>query len=110
MEKMEKTKNKETVKHIEKVENKENKDVKELNWAVLGTGVIANEMAQALHKMGKSLYAVGNRTHQKAVDFAAKYGISKVYDSIDDMFEDENTDIIYITSTESICLSRSQSR
>ena len=43
-----------------------------LNWAVLGTGVIANEMAQALQKMGKSLYAVGNRTHQKAIDFAEK--------------------------------------
>ena len=45
-----------------------------LNWAVLGTGVIANEMAQALQKMGKSLYAVGNRTHEKAVAFAEKYG------------------------------------
>ena len=43
-----------------------------LNWAVLGTGVIANEMAQALQKMGKSLYAVGNRTHEKAVAFAEK--------------------------------------
>ena len=30
-----------------------------LNWAVLGTGVIANEMAQALKAMGKTLYAVG---------------------------------------------------
>lgn len=69
-----------------------------LNWAVLGTGVIANEMAQALQKMGKSLYAVGNRTHQKAIDFAEKYGVGKVYDQIDDMFEDENVDIIYITS------------
>ena len=27
-----------------------------LNWAVLGTGVIANQMAQALQKMGKPLY------------------------------------------------------
>ena len=71
---------------------------KELKWAVLGTGVIANEMAQALEKMGKSLYAVGNRTHQKALDFAKKYNIEKVYDSIDDMFYDENIDIIYITS------------
>ena len=26
---------------------------KELNWAVLGCGVIANEMAQALEHMGK---------------------------------------------------------
>ena len=46
-----------------------------LNWAVLGTGVIANEMAQTLQKMGKKLYAVGNRTHAKAVAFAEKYGI-----------------------------------
>lgn len=69
-----------------------------LNWAVLGTGVIANEMATALKKMGKKLYAVGNRTHSKAVDFAAKYGIAKVYDKIDDMFVDEAVDVIYITS------------
>ena len=69
-----------------------------LNWAVLGTGVIANEMAQALQKMGKSLYAVGNRTHEKAVKFAEKYGVDKVYDCIDDMFLDDAVDIIYITS------------
>lgn len=71
---------------------------KELNWAVLGVGVIANEMAQALSKMGKQLYAVGNRTHEKAVSFANKYGIKKVYDRVEDMFLDENVDIIYITS------------
>ena len=40
---------------------------KDINWAVLGTGVIANEMAAGLQKMGKSLYAVGNRTYSKAV-------------------------------------------
>ena len=71
---------------------------KELNWAVLGTGVIANEMAAGLKKMGKSLYAVANRTHSKGVTFAEKYGIGKVYDAIDDMFMDDEVDIIYITS------------
>ncbi len=71
---------------------------KNLNWAVLGVGVIANEMAQALQKMGKSLYAVGNRTHDKAVAFAEKYGVQKVYDKIEDMFYDDEVDIIYITS------------
>lgn len=69
-----------------------------LNWAVLGTGVIANEMAVALQKMGKTLYAVANRTHEKAVVFAEKYGVEKVYDDIDDMFVDEKVDIIYITT------------
>lgn len=71
---------------------------KDLNWAVLGVGVIANEMAQALLKMGKKLYAVGNRTHEKAVSFAQKYGVQKVYDKVEDMFSDENVDIVYITS------------
>lgn len=71
---------------------------RDLNWAVLGTGVIANEMAQALVKMNKRLYAVANRTYQKALDFAERYGVQKVYDQIDEVFEDEAVDIIYITS------------
>lgn len=71
---------------------------KELNWAVLGTGVIANEMATTLQKMGKKLYAVGNRTHSKAVAFGEKYGVEKVYDTIDGIFEDPRVDIVYITS------------
>jgi len=71
---------------------------KNLNWAVLGTGVIANEMAATLQKMGKKLYAVGNRTYEKAVAFAEKYGVEKVYNTIDEMFTDPHVDIIYITS------------
>ena len=70
----------------------------ELRWAVLGTGVIANEMAATLQKMGKHLYAVGNRTYEKAVVFGEKYGVEKVYASIEEMFADPNVDIIYITS------------
>ena len=55
--------------------------MKDINWAVLGTGVIANEMAVALKKNGKNIYAVGNRTYEKAVAFGEKYGIGKVYGS-----------------------------
>ena len=71
---------------------------KNLNWAVLGVGVIANEMARALQKQGKKLYAVANRTHSKAVDFAEKYSVPKVYDAIDDMFTDDAVDVIYLTT------------
>ena len=46
--------------------------MKNYNWAVLGTGVIANETAAALQKNGRNLFAVGNRTHGKAVAFAEK--------------------------------------
>lgn len=72
--------------------------MKEYNWAVLGTGVIANETAAAMAKNGKRIYAVGNRTHEKAVAFAEKYGIEKVYDDFNDMFTDPDIDIIYITT------------
>ena len=48
--------------------------------------------------MDKKLYSVANRTHSKALSFAEKYGVEKVYDSIDEVFTDENVDIIYITT------------
>ena len=70
----------------------------QLNWATLGCGVIANELAHALSKEGRTLYSVANRTHEKAVAFAQKYGISKVYDNIDDVFYDPDVDIIYIST------------
>ena len=72
--------------------------MKQLNWATLGCGVIANELAHALSKEGRTLYSVANRTHEKAVAFAQKYGISKVYDNIDDVFYDPDVDIIYIST------------
>ena len=72
--------------------------MKNINWAVLGTGVIANEMAVALKKNGKNIYAVGNRTYAKAVSFADKYGIKKVYDDYHEMFSDSDVDVIYITT------------
>lgn len=70
----------------------------DIKWTVLGTGVIANEMAVALKKIGRNIYAVGNRTYSKAVDFAKKYGIEKVYDDYNYMFTDSDVDVIYITT------------
>ena len=72
--------------------------MKNINWAVLGTGVIANEMAVALNRNGKSIYSVGNRTYEKAVSFAEKYGIKKVYGDYNEMFTDPDVDVIYITT------------
>lgn len=72
--------------------------MREINWAVLGCGVIANEMAVALQKQGRHIYAVGNRTREKAVLFAEKYGIQKVYAQYDEMFTDPEVDAIYITT------------
>lgn len=72
--------------------------MKDINWAVLGTGVIANEMAVALKQNGRRIYAVGNRTYEKAVAFAEKYGIGKVYFDYNEMFTDPEVTAIYITT------------
>lgn len=70
----------------------------QLRWAVLGTGVIANQMAQALQSMGRTLDAVGNRTYEKAQAFAGKYGVPKVYGDYSEMFTDPDIDVIYLTT------------
>lgn len=72
--------------------------MEQYNWVSLGCGVIANELAQAMAKEGRALYGVANRTYSKAVDFAQKYNIPNVYKSIEDAINDENVDIIYIST------------
>ena len=68
------------------------------NWAILGCGNIANDFARDITRMGGEIYSVANRTYEKAVDFANKYNIEKVYENIDDLFTDENVDIVYIAT------------
>ncbi|EHJ52869.1 Gfo/Idh/MocA family protein [Streptococcus macacae] len=72
--------------------------IKHYNWATLGTGVIANQLAQALEDQGRKLYSVANRSYDKGLAFAQKYGIAKVYETIDEVFEDPEVDIIYIST------------
>ena len=68
------------------------------NWAILGCGNIANDFARDITRMGGEIYSVANRTYEKAIAFAEKYNISKVYEDIDDLFRDEKVDIVYIAT------------
>ena len=68
------------------------------NWAILGCGNIANDFAREMNKMGGKVYSVANRTYEKALSFAEKYNIEKVYENIDDLFIDEKVDIVYIAT------------
>ncbi|MGI6211149.1 MAG: NAD(P)-binding domain-containing protein [Anaerovoracaceae bacterium] len=54
--------------------------------AIIGTGVIGNQLAEAMQKLGSNLYAVANRTYEKGAAFAKQYQIGKVYDAVDDVF------------------------
>ena len=70
----------------------------EYKWATIGCGIIANQFAEAFASKGRKIYSVANRTHENAVKFANKHGIEKVYDEIDDVFSDDEVDIIYIST------------
>ena len=70
----------------------------ELSWTVIGCGVIANQMATSLALAGRRLHGVANRTHEKAVAFAERHGVARVYDTVEDLYADPEVDAVYITT------------
>ena len=71
--------------------------MKKYNWATLGCGVIANELAAAMEKKAKS-FIRQLTVHMRRLCSLQKIRDRKVYDNIDQVFEDENVDIIYIST------------
>lgn len=76
--------------------------MKDIHWAVLGTGTIANEMARTMERNGRHFYAVGSRSPEKAAAFGEKYGIQKVYSDLNEMFSDPAVDVVYIATPHNI--------
>lgn len=72
--------------------------MQELNWAVLGTGGIAGDMAKSMEAAGRHFYAAWNRTQQRAEDFAARYGVEKVYADLEELLSDPQVDAVYIAT------------
>lgn len=71
---------------------------RKLNWGIIGTGVIAHEMAEALTRSNKSLMASAATSMEKAEKFTEKYGIEKAYSSAADLLHDPEIDIVYIAT------------
>ncbi|KAK7679338.1 hypothetical protein QCA50_017555 [Cerrena zonata] len=71
---------------------------KELNVAIVGTGIFASQAhLPNIEKVeGLKPYSAFNRTKSKAEKFAelAKIDKSKVADSLEEIFQDENVDIV----------------
>lgn len=73
-------------------------DAPHLRWGVIGCGVIANQMAQALALEGRTLDGVANRTLSKARAFAEKYHVKHYYDTIDELIASPDIDAIWLTT------------
>lgn len=69
-----------------------------LRWGVIGCGVIANEMADALALEGRTLDGVANRTRSKAVEFGERHHVKRVYQSINELIESPDIDAIWLTT------------
>jgi predicted dehydrogenase len=75
--------------------------MKELNWAIIGPGAIASEFAQTLHANGRKIYGVGSRSLERAQAFADKNYIEKAYGNYDDLLNDPNVDVVYLSTPHS---------
>ncbi|CAH0419468.1 Gfo/Idh/MocA family protein [Periweissella ghanensis] len=69
-----------------------------LNWTIIGTGTIANEMATAFNKNHTNIYGVFSRNKEKVEDFANRYLIDKRFNDLEDVFLDKNVDAVYIAT------------
>jgi predicted dehydrogenase len=74
-----------------------------LRWGVVGTGMIANQMAPMI-KMGSSggLAAVSSRTMQSAREFAADHNVEFAFDSWQQMISSPEIDAVYIATPTSV--------
>jgi len=73
-----------------------------MKFAILGPGGIANKMAYTVQQLeGMELYAVASRDYDRAKVFAEKWGFEKAYGSYEEMVEDPEIELIYISTPHS---------
>lgn len=72
---------------------------KKIKWGIVGLGNIAQQFASELKLIDSAeVYAVASRSLDRAQDFAKQFQCSKAYGSYDELFQDENVDILYIAT------------
>ncbi|MHC3983243.1 Gfo/Idh/MocA family oxidoreductase [Weissella cibaria] len=69
-----------------------------VNWTIVGTGIIAHEMATVFNKNDREIYGVFGRNSKKVKQFASDYGVVHQFNSLDDVFSDDNVDAVYIAT------------
>lgn len=72
--------------------------MKKYNWGILGTGLIAHEMGEALKAVNGEIYAVCGTSLEKAEKYKQEFGAAAAYGSAQEMLADEKIDIVYIAT------------
>lgn len=70
-----------------------------LRWGILGTGWIADRFVAALQAhTGQVVAAVGSRSAEGAVRFAAAHGIATAHPTYDALVADPQVDVVYVAT------------
>lgn len=73
---------------------------KPLRWGILGLGKIAHQFVNDLKLIEHvKIVACASRSISNAINFAGLHEIEKSYGSYQELFEDDNVDIIYVATT-----------
>lgn len=68
---------------------------------MIGLGDIAHQFAASFQSDQAELYAAGSRSKEKAIAFAEEYQIEKTYGSYNDLYADDEIDVIYLATPNS---------
>lgn len=74
---------------------------KKIKWGIVGLGEIAHQFASSFESNHAELIAAGSRTKEKAKSFANQHGIPKAYSSYQDLYADDEIDIVYLATPNS---------
>lgn len=73
--------------------------MKKINWGIIGTGNIANKFTSDLKLLcDANVSAVASRDINKAQKFADNFGIKKYYGSYQDLVNDKDIDVVYVST------------
>lgn len=75
---------------------------RKINLAIMATGKIAHQVTHTLVKLNcLNVYAVASRSKENAEKFAKEFNIEKAYGTYEQMLEDPEVDLVYITTPHS---------
>ena len=73
--------------------------MEKINWGIIGTGNIAHGVLPALQSLeNANVVACAARTLEKAQNFASEFNINKAYGSYEELFIDDDVEIVYIAT------------
>jgi len=80
------------------IANQMDRKEKIMNWGIVSASRISNKYVEALKEEGCQIYAVAARDIERANNFKRKHNIKIAYGSYEELFNDKNVDIVYISN------------